>query len=270
MIEKIRDFCSEHKLIVIGGLLYIAVYVASNMYSPWIAEELNASAEELPPDFLFFGIYELLTMILYAINKISDSLLSQVMFIVTVSAMFTYVHFIIEKIFDIGFYDEEGLSKKVGGYFLDNILAYIMCLLSYKFFVPAWTNIHKFYSGSGTMYRIIIIALFIVLIILPAILQIGHMATYISLVSLIMKASEMINTHFASHPVLCAVLVFLATVLAIIVMNAILNVILDKFYELLSDTWISILDVLSVIIPKLFIGFVVIIAFAVVSTYFIK
>ena len=85
-----------------------------------------------------------------------------------------------------------------------------------------------------------------------------------------MKASEMINAHFASHPVLCAVLVFLATVLAIIVMNAILNVILDKFYELLSDTWISILDVLSVIIPKLFISFVVIIAFAVVSTYFIK
>lgn len=267
MIEKIRDFCSEHKLIVIGGLLYIAVYVASNMYSPWVAEELNASAEELPPDFLFFGIYELLTMILYAINKISDSLLSQVMFIVTVSAMFTYVHFIIEKIFDIGFYDEEGLSKKVGGYFLDNILAYIMCLLSYKFFVPAWTNIHKFYSGSGTMYRIIIIALFIVLIILPAILQIGHMATY---VSLIMKASEMINAHFASHPVLCAVLVFLATVLAIIVMNAILNVILDKFYELLSDTWASVLDVLSIVILKLFIGFVVIIAFAVVSTYFIK
>lgn len=112
MIEKIRDFCSEHKLIVIGGLLYIAVYVASNMYSPWVAEELNASAEELPPDFLFFGIYELLTMILYAINEISDSLLSQVMFMVTVSAMFTYVHFIIEKIFDIGFYDEEGLSKK--------------------------------------------------------------------------------------------------------------------------------------------------------------
>lgn len=265
MIEKIRDFCSEHKLIVIGGLLYIAVYVASNMYSPWVAEELNASAEELPPDFLFFGIYELLTMILYAINEISDSLLSQVMFMVTVSAMFTYVHFIIEKIFD-----EEGLSKKVSGYFLDNILAYIMCLLSYKFFVPAWTNIHKFYSGSGTMYRIIIIALFIVLIILPAILQIGHMATYISLVSLIMKASEMINAHFASHPVLCAVLVFLATVLAIIVMNAILNVILDKFYELLSDTWASVLDVLSIVILKLFIGFVVIIAFAVVSTYFIK
>lgn len=266
MIWKIKDFCSEHKLLVIGGLLYCVVYVASNMYSPWVVEDIAELSDNLPADFLYFGIYELLTMVLYGIEKI-NSTLSQVMFILAVSAMFTYAHFITEKIFDIGFYGESSVFEKVGGYFLDNIVAYIVCLLSYKFFLPAWTNIHKFYSSSGSMYRIIIVLLFIVLIVLPAILQIGHMATYMALVSLIMKVAEIIPEHISSV-IMCSVLVNLSIFLLIIVMNIILNTILEKLYELLSDTWISVFDITTAIVSRLFIAFIAILALAVVSSYF--
>ena len=104
MLEKITDFIKEHILLVIGGILYLAVFIISFKISPWddfSIEELdsnikfnNSNLQHLPIlKFLCFGISELGQGFKYA-NGLGLNNSVGFSYFIAVCAVFTYINLI--------------------------------------------------------------------------------------------------------------------------------------------------------------------------------
>lgn len=243
MIDRIKDFIREHKLIFTGVILYIIVFIVSSFISPWQTGDISfsdidkslADADneiKFNVKFMFYGIYELLEMLIYAS---SDAFAENgAVFFLSLCALFTYlscISFLFIKPDEM----ENKIEKAVVGYLYDNIFSYIACIIAYYAFTPAYEKIIPIYRS----HNFIIMLLFIFIIAFPGLIQFFKMLAYIGCSIGIVKITGLINNALDDKRILASVLSFIVALALIILLNVIIEKIMERVYELSIESSVT-------------------------------
>lgn len=258
MLDRIKQTIVEHKIIFIALLLYIIIFIISIYLSPWQIENITftdidkklSNADDmslLNTKFMFYGIYEILEMLIYADSNNYPA--NAILFFITICSLFTYMHYLGEIIIQlIGV--ENQIEKVALVYIYDNIFSYLVCLLVYYLFNPIYNKISIIYNTSNSMFwQFVIVLLIIFIIIIPSLLQLLKIFSYIGVSIGIIKILETINITFADNQILCVILSFIVTAILILALNIIMEIIMNKLYaETLESTKIVSLEFMTITI----------------------
>lgn len=253
----------SNKRISIGIVLYIAVFLVSGIWSPWqmdgltvddftesftklftelFTESFTESADNMvmdivPVNILYFGIYELMQIMLYVKTAYAEDMNDGVMFMLSIYASFTYMQYILRE-FIVG-EDSEDISipaKLVIEFIYDNILTYISCLIVYYAYPLFWKVLPKVLAAMeieensrflDILVWVIVIFLLIAVII-PGALQFLKLIVYMLSMSLIIKLLNYMDHEIEWHMILKTALIFATAFVLIMIVNIVVNLILDR------------------------------------------
>lgn len=247
-MNRVKNFISDHKVFFIGFIAYIAVFIISSFIAPWqirdikwtdIDESVMPSASKIPINIkiMFYGIYELLELLLFADSETFAG--NGIVFFISACAVFTYVHFISNL-----FIKEENIENKIEkiavSYIYDNIFSYIICLIMYYFFNPAYGGIMKIFSSHGNASKVLIIFLFIMIIILPSLPQIFKVIGYTFAMTGMVRIIDIMSDKLVGHKLLFIVLSFLVTVIMIVLLNLLIELVMKALYSAGFEGWVAV------------------------------
>ncbi|MDE7363175.1 MAG: hypothetical protein K2N38_14725 [Oscillospiraceae bacterium] len=278
------DFISEHKKLVIGTVLYIAVFIAGIFFTPWgnaavSAEEMgegfeftNGFMNALPLEFLYYGIAELLQAFEY-IQSLEMGSGMLMFFYFTVCAVFTYTsalkHLILDgrDFFTLNISDMEDMNffEKVTvdylydnvGMFLTGVLVRLLYPLAAEGFVGLW-------NGGNIFLNALLVFAVAVLILIPMLPNLVYMLLYaLGLQKIILLANTM-EAGMKIIPFFKTALIFLAAAALILLLNFLGSLLLDFFQrrtiiiigeigEAAASTALGFLKVAAVLIGIVFI-----------------
>lgn len=248
------DFISEHKKIIIGIILYITLFFISMYISPWQLSNVNANdllwdttstvMDKIPVKIIFFGIYELCELMIYAqYGGFSSN--NTVMFFFSACAIFSYV-MIIKQIalniyengtaleFDFNFDFHLGdVESIILNFICDNVIIYIACLISFYIYTPVADWVNSVYTGGNFWIKTLVVISILFIVILPSLTHFllfwAYYYAVIGIVNLIIYIDQLLSWHTAIK----TVLFFIIAALLIIILNIIFNKLLDVLLHLL-------------------------------------
>lgn len=235
----LKYFISNHKRLTLGIILYIAVFIVSSYISPWQVRDItlndfeitesNMVMDKVPINIIYFGIYELCELLLYAESAYKTSGL---MFFITACAIFSYTYFI-KKHIVIDEYIDSFPEKMALDFIYDNIFAYIVSLLIYYFYEPVSGKVNHWLSSDVFILRAVIIVALILFIIVPSLPQLLNMLAYIFSVMMITKFLNYIDKSLEWHIIFKTIIIVLTAVILFIIVNLFINMILERLQEML-------------------------------------
>ncbi|MDE5945684.1 MAG: hypothetical protein K2G63_00035 [Oscillospiraceae bacterium] len=236
-----KYFISNHKRLTLGIILYIAVFIVSSYISPWQIRDVTLSDLEItesnivmnkiPINIIYFGIYELCELLIYA-NSAYET--SGLMFFITACAIFSYTYFI-RKYFIIDEYIDELPERLALDFIYDNIFAYIISLLIYYFYTPVAGKINHWLTSDVFILRAVIIVALILFIIIPSIPQLFNLLAYIFSVMMITMLLNYIDESLDWNIILKALIIVLTASILLIVVNIFINILLERLQEMLLN-----------------------------------
>ncbi len=248
-----KYFISNHKRLFIGIILYIAVFIVSGYISPWQIRDItfndlevtesNFIIEKAPVKIIYFGIYELCELLLYAETNLSSSGL---MFFITACAIFSYTYFIKKFIIIDDCLDE--LPEKIALDFIyDNIFAYIISLIIYYAYKPVSGKINHFLDLDIFILKAVIIVALILFIVIPSIPQLLNILAYIFSVCIITKILNYMDESLTWNIVLKTIAIILTALILLIAVNIFINIILERLQEILLAFLVSVFPVMGLL-----------------------
>lgn len=231
---RVRNFVEQHKLLSVGVILYIVVFLVSNFISPWQIEGESVARffnEEIALNggiqkFLFYGIYDLLEVTAYADSTESSD--AGFTFGILCMVLFSFSNFICYHFFkkNDNFEDEE---KMVISYLYDNILAYIICIISYFVYQPFDKLVVNGFNSGNEKIAIIIMIICIAMIVVSY-LQFLKIMIYVSGIELINCLIGFLN-NFIADELFFSIISFVLTLVMVILINIIVEKITDKILD---------------------------------------
>jgi len=246
----LKDFILNHKRLVIGIVLYIAVFIVSGYISPWQVRDItlddfevtesNIILEKAPVKIIYFGIYELCELLVYADEK------SGFMFFITACAFFTYAYFI-KKLFIREEYPDSIAEKITLDFIYDNIFAYIISLLVYYLYKPVSGKIGDFIQSDSFWLKSALILALIIFIILPAIPQVLQVFAYVYAILGIVDLLNHIDSSLDWNIILKSILMFVVASVIIVLLNIIINILLEGLQKWIGGILLGVFPVMGVI-----------------------
>lgn len=155
--HSVRQKISEHLPSVLEIVLWIITNIVSAIFSPW---DNGPIIDQL----LLGGAYDIWSLKKYASSTYEGNTI--ILFIV-ICAVFSYIQ-ILKKIFD----------KIPDGFAINNLIAYISCILCYYILLPVSDKIIGFYNSMDTQIKIAIFVIFVVFILLPSLISMIRLWLY--------------------------------------------------------------------------------------------
>lgn len=232
-LEQNRNYSSQHKLLSVGVILYIVVFILSKFISPWQIDgevvvqvfdkeiDMSSSAQK----FLFYGIYDLLEVTAYADSESSSN--AGLTFGVICLMLFSLVNLLFSKFFETND-NLEKPEKMAVSYLYDNVLAYIICIISYFIYQPFdRLLVNIFFTSNKKM--IFITAIIIMGMIILAFLQVVKIAVYVLGIELLKYLTVFLN-GLILNKLIYSIVSFVLTIFMIIL----INIIVDKITDIVS------------------------------------
>lgn len=236
-----KYFISNHKRLTLGIILYIAVFIVSSYISPWQVRDItlndleitesNMVMDKVPINIIYFGIYELCELLLYAESAYKTNGL---MFFITACAIFSYTYFI-KKHLIVDEYLDDFPEKVALDFIYDNIFAYVISLIIYYFYEPVAGQVNQWLKTDVFILRAIIIGAIILFIAIPSIPQLLHLLAYIFSVMLITKLLNYIDNSLEWNIILKTIIIALVAVILFIAINLFIGMILERLQEMLME-----------------------------------
>lgn len=243
-------FISEHKKLVIGIVLYLAVAITGIFISPWdnplFAEEMsqgygftNDFMNSLPFELLFSGVAELIES-LYYVQSLELSSGFYLFFFFTVCAMFTYTSALKHLILDGADYftldmsnmeDLNPVERIAIDYLYDNVGIFLSSVLV--------RNLYPFVSGKFAeqwdknegIVNFLLIFLVVVLIIIPMLPNLIYLLLYMFGAQGIVLLSNVIDANLDWLPFFKTALLLVTAVLLVVILNILCSVVLEFFQK---------------------------------------
>ncbi len=162
--------------------------------------------------------------------------------------------------------EEVSLVSVFGGFFYDNIFAYLCCVIMYNAYMPLAAKFNGVFAGDSFWDKAIAVAVIILFLIIPAIPQVAQFMLYIISVSLMEDLLDYIYFKIDIPLFFRAVFTFLAAAVLVflikIILSAIGELVMKKFKLLFLQPILSILgSALSIIgtLAAIFVGMLAII-----------
>lgn len=250
------DFISEHKKFTIGIILYIALFFTSMYFSPWQLSNVEETAflDNILFKIVFCGIYELLELMVYSMEGFSGG---SVMFFFSACAIFSYI-MIIKKIalniiddgiafdfdFDLDLDFDFDIEDIIFNYICDNVLIYIACLISFYIYTPAagWVNTEFTGGNFGVKALMVIFVIFIVIIpSLPHFISfIAYLLGTYGIINLIGYMDRTLSWNSIVKNIIFFIIAALMIIIINIVFDKLIDFLLGKIIEFLTETVASI------------------------------
>ncbi len=233
----LKNFILGHKLLTVGIILYITVFIVSKFLSPWQIGDITISdfdsdssnivTDKVPVNIIFFGIYELCELLFYASSNSTMDSVHGMMFFISACALFTYMYFI-KKLF-INEYSDDFLPEKIILDFIyDNIFAYISSLIVYYLYSPVSGLVIKVFEGDTFWLKALISIMLILVLIIPAIPQFLQVLAYVFAISKITLILNYMDKSINWNIILKIIVIFSVAFILISLTNLIINVFLEK------------------------------------------
>lgn len=197
--HSVRQKISEHLPYVLGIVLWIVTNIVSAIFSPW---DNGPIIDQL----LLGGAYDIWSLKEYASSAYEGNTI--ILFIV-ICAAFSYIQ-ILKKIFD----------KIPDGFAINNLIAYISCILCYYILLPVSDKIIGFYNSMDTQIKIAIFVIFAVFILLPSLISMIRLWLY-------SIAASFLGTTVIQPTGANPIIIILSVIIVFVVMNF-LDSIFDK------------------------------------------
>lgn len=246
----VLEFISEHKKLVIGIVLYIAVCVAGIFISPWdnaLLEEdaaqgygfTNELLNALPFELLFSGVAELIES-LYYVQSLGLSAGIYIFFFFSICAMFTYTsalkHLILDgaDYFTLDMSDMEDLNpaeKITIDYLYDNVGIFLSSILVRNLYPLLAGKFTEQWDKNQVVINIILLFALIVLIVLPMLPNLIYMLLYVFGIYGIIWLSNTIDAGLNWIPFFKTALMLIAAVVLLVALNFLSSIVLEFFQK---------------------------------------
>ncbi len=236
------NFVSNHKRLIIGVGLYIAVFIVSIFVSPWSIEELGVSdvignyesviTDKIPVNIMFFGIYELIELMNYSLsNALCEG--GDILFFVAACAIFSFAKLINKFLIK----DElDDLPESLVLDFLyDNILAYIACLITYFAYPPVRGFVNNIFDGDTFWLKAVVVVALIIVVFVPSLLNICQVIVYAFSTSAILELLSLIERSLDWPVIIETIMAFAIAAVLLVVVNLIVNMLMDKMLDKLLE-----------------------------------
>lgn len=258
----IKSFLRENIIPLAILLLYLIVYFISSQISPF-EMEFNKEIEKATIEgkslgitlmkILFFGIYELLVMLVYVFKKYDGFYIP----VLVVCAFFTFSHIIVDKLNELINEESSRFRKGIVEYGIDNILGYLISILFYYHY----DTVYKFVCENMNegIVKIVAVVVFFLLFGLFAIPSIAEFAVYLIAFHYLMEFVEKMKLTIHNN-VLQSLAIFtlamLLTIIIIIVTKVLFKIVLEMVKSIsLELSSVAVVGIISVV--QLFVGFAV-------------
>lgn len=236
-----KNFILSHKRLVIGIILYIAVFIVSGFLSPWQVRDINFSdlevdtsvevMDKVPLKIIYFGIYELVELLVYADSESFSA--NGLMFFISVCALFSYTY-VIRKSLIKNELDSKAEEISID-FIYDNIFAYIASLIAYYFYKPAAGKIAGIMDGDKKWLIVLTSFIIICFVIIPALPQLLQMFAYVFLVSMTAKLLVTMDNLIEWNAIIKNIVIFLVGAVLIVLINLIINLLLERMQNLIAE-----------------------------------
>lgn len=236
------NFVSNHKRLIIGIGLYIAVFIVSIFVSPWSLGELGINevidvsesvvTDKIPVNVIFFGIYELIELMDYSL---SDALGEggDILFFVAACAMFSFAKLINKFVIQDDFDDFP--ESLVLDFLYDNIFAYVACLITYFAYPPVRGIVNNVFDGDTFWLKAVVVVALAIVVFVPSLLNISQVIVYALSVSAILELLSLIERSLNWYIIVEAVIAFTIAAVLLVVVNLIVNMLMDKMLDKLLE-----------------------------------
>lgn len=243
MIDFISDFIFFHRRLSLGIVLFIAVLIVSNFYSPWVAANGGLAAIYNDPSnswtdiimfkLFMFGIYDLLELFYYAMDN-PDFSAGGFMFIIAVCSIFCFTKviqgFLLETELD-DFPENVALDL-----IYDNIFAYVASLILFHCYSPIANSVNQTMSGSGFFAKAFTVILVAALVVIPAIPYLLYIGVYtVSLFFGIQLLDYLEKVITWQIPFFKSAVIFLVSLILILVINLVVSLLLGGIIEAIKN-----------------------------------
>lgn len=237
---NLRDFGKYYNIFLICLLIYPLVFVLNLFLAPWHSEkglsfaDLEWSFSYLDNanifnfKFLFYGIYDLLEVLIYKPPYMPEE--HSEFFFDIFTSLYSLAN-IIEFTILYSFNKHNNNNKLITAlttYMLDNILAYFTCLITYFISPPLYK---LFITNVTDKTGILIIgAIYLILIGIssPIILKVVlYIASMIGVSELVLSLKEN-----SDNPIVTSILTCSIIIISVIIINLILDALIEKFYHI--------------------------------------
>lgn len=267
-MEKIKKFVKEHKLLVIGIVLYIVMYIFSQNFNPWQTESRKVRMfngnEYLRPETDVLSIY----MPSFAVeNRILDKIPLSILYfgisdaaeavnsgISVLFALITYssvaMGYFMDRYYD-GHSDIKKPERWIIAHLYDNVLFYIVSI-AIRLLQPVndfvIDNIDNFFpwlddtfNGNtglkllGVVVLVITLAAVLLFVAVPMLPSVLYFFGYIAVLNLTQRLIETVDSEvfgkiFKNIPLPGEIFTFITAIVLIMV----LNIITEQIYELIQ------------------------------------
>ena len=236
-----KNFILSRKRLVIGIILYIAVFIVSGFLSPWQIREINFSdldvgdsvevMDRVPLKIIYFGIYELVELLVYAESESFSA--NGIMFFISVCALFSYTY-VIRKSFIKNELDSKVEEISID-FIYDNIFAYIASLIAYYFYKPVAGKVAGIMDGDKKWLICLTVFIIICFVIIPAFPQLLQMLAYVFLVSMTAKLLVTMDSLIKWNAIIKNIVIFLVGAVLIVLINLIINFLLERMQSIIAE-----------------------------------
>lgn len=234
-----KNFILSHKRLTVGIILYIAVFIVSGFISPWQIRDITLSdleiegtgviMDKIPIKIIYFGIYELVELLVYADSESFSA--NGLMFFISVCALFSYTY-IIREYFLKNQFDNKAEEITID-FIYDNIFAYVSALLAYYLYKPTAGKVVEIMDGDTWIFKALAVFLIILFIIVPSIPQVLQLLAYIFAVWGTSKILVYIDDNLKWNVFFRTIVIVLAAIVLLVVINIVINFLLKGMQEAL-------------------------------------
>lgn len=234
-----KNFILNHKRLSVGIILYIAVFIVSGFISPWQIRDITLSdleiegtgviMDKIPIKIIYFGIYELIELLVYADSESFSA--NGLMFFISVCALFSYTYIIREHFLKNQF--DNKAEEITIDFIYDNIFAYVSALLAYYFYNPIAEKVSGIMDGDTWIFQVAAVLLIILFIIIPSIPQVLQLLAYVFAVWGTSKILVYIDDNLKWNVVFRTIVIVLAAAVLLILINIVINFLLKGMQEAL-------------------------------------